>query len=842
MADATAHPATTSNPMLGSQLVGKSILNPTTVTADPNEQLQNGFLEKKNKIETKQEQDSERQKPNGTPPTNSQIPQSINLSLEKVNQSSQQHNKCTSQTTTNSNQLGQRNTTNQDNTNINSNNNNSINVSESKQLKNLLCHKQEAQVQHVSHEPLETCDSSKNNSTCNSNSITSPSSAKSLSNSMKQSQYKDLDLLAKEAQESKIKTRKLQLEIEEKNEIINVLKDELEATKDLSDKFQRENLQLIKDSKRVKFLQDENDFLQDKVGSVDKLELEIKRLKEKLTEVDFFKLRIKELEEDKARAINESALFEEKWKQCELKLTRVSELEVELSKWKSFSHELELEKATIQSKLLESIEQEAKLNTVNKQVEDEVKRLRSLIKKFEEQRDEEQASNSLILNIKPNDESLSSLSQHNNFCDTDPSGIGFVPADTSIKFELDKELEKELNEENRNLKQQLNDQEIQINKLLETNREINIELESNKKLISELRQDFACEKSLTSKLTNQLTNFTKQIKSLDKQYFPMHEVSSQNSCSSNISKSIETNGNTNINNLTHSSDETKEKESSLSKSVTSSVEVTQKIFQKFEEDTLQSKSDKKKTNERQGNNSCAKKTDNESRQLNATCSSRLSASSSSPSGKRNWQLVDEDARTSKQSKTKVVNEMKSFVVDSNRRIKSPSNLEAERIEVKHSPNASIVTNKSTTVAVNPISSTTLEISDKGKNESCGKVVTSQLSSSSSSSPSLVDFKTGNNATDNLDDDLVIKKLESNDRSEIVRKTTYSPENLSEELITKRKHALHSGNNGNSSIKSNYSTHVTSASPSSNARSQSPSSLIANNFGHDSGFQSINHGK
>lgn len=835
MADATQL-ASISNPMLGSQLVGKSILNPTTATT---EQSQNGFPEKVDvlKVEAKQQSSNEET-------TNSKIPQKQTEKAGQSNKTSHQHlatnNPKQQQQTT-----GQKNT-NQD-TNLN-NNNNVVVVNETKQqLKNLLCHKQEAQVQQVNHEPLdETCETS--NATNTASSSSSSSASKKLPSS------KDHELLSKEAQEFKIKTRKLQLEIEEKNEIINVLKDELEATKDLSDKFQRENLQLIKDSKRVKFLQDENDFLQDKVGGVDKLELEIKRLKEKLNEVDFLKLRIKELEEDKSRARDESALFEDKWKQSELKLTRISELEIELSKWKSFSHDLESEKNTIQGKLLESIEQEAKLNTINKQVEDEVKRLRSLIKSYEEQRDEEQASNSLILcNNKPNDESLSSISKQSNFCDIDPSGIGFVSADTSIKFELDKELEKELNEENRNLKQQLIDQENQICKLLETNKEINLELESNKKLISELRQDFACEKSLTSKLTNQLTSFTKQIKNLDKQYFPMHEVSSLSTNNHYLSnnniddkeKSLESNGNTNItNNITQNS----EKESSLSKSVTS-IELKKNNSCQFVKDTLQNKDDdREKTNKHQANNSYAKKPDNETRQPSTTCGSKLSA----PSEK---QSQFDDVRTSEQNDSKVVNEKRSLAEvsgdgssgtsNSGGGIKSPSNLNGERIEVKHlSCTSSIITNKSTTVALNPTSSTTLETPDKAKDESCGKV---EVTSQSFSSSSTVSRQDNNDATDKLDD-LVIKKLESYaDRSEeTVKKTANSSDNSNEELLTKRKLALYVGNNGNNSnnksSKSNYSIHVTSASPSSNARSQSPSSLITNNFGHDSGFQSINHGK
>lgn len=349
-----------------------------------------------------------------------------------------------------------------------------------------MCQPQEAQVQQV--------ESSANNNTENNNNIDLNTDQKT-SITTQTTQTKEGPPNAKDVELLTRKTRKLQLEVDEKNEIISVLKDELETTKEQNDKFQRENIQLLKDSKRVEFLQDENDFLQDKVGSVANLELEIKRLKEKLAETEFLKLRIGELEEDKTRALEESSKYEEKWKRAEESLTRVSELESELNKWKTFSHELENEKSSIQTKLLESIEQETSLNSVNKQVEDEVLRLRSLIKSYEEQRE-------------PNSDI------------TDTS-----IADTSIKFELDKEFEKELSDENRNLKQKLSNQEGELDKLLKANKEILNELESNKKLIFDLRQDFACEKSLALKLTKQLATFTKQIKSLDKQYFPMHETS-----------------------------------------------------------------------------------------------------------------------------------------------------------------------------------------------------------------------------------------------------------------------------------------------------------------------------
>lgn len=799
MADAT-RVASNSNPMLGSQLVAKSILSPTS------KQAQNGSLETKKE---KAEQEAETTTPN------SQLPQPKTVQVKAKESQKNCHSSTSSKLC-------------QSKTNINNVNNNN-NINESKHLKSLLCQTQEAQVQQVNHEPLETSDNILNSSS---------------SSSTQQPTSKDLELFAKEAQELKIKTRKLQLEIDEKNEIINVLKDELETTKESSDKFQRENLQLVKDSKRVKFLQDENDFLQDKLGNVEKLELEIKRLKEKLAEVDFLKLRIGELEEDKTRAQDESTQFEDKWKQAEIKLTRVGELESELNKWKSFSHELEVERNSIQTKLLESIEQEAKLNTVNKQVEDEVKRLRSLIKSYEEQRDEEQASNSLILSVKQKqDDSPSSLSQQPNFGDIiDPSGNAFVAPDTSIKAELDKHLEKELNEENRNLKQQLTDREVEINKLLETNKDIRSELEGNKKLISNLRQDLACEKSLASKLTNQLTNFTKQIKNLDKQYFPMHDVSSPNNHNSSSSdkKASHTIGNLRDANIACSSEIGKEKESSLSNSVTS-VKSKQKLGQT--KDALQCIGDNAIANQHGVNNGEAKKSDNETRQLNITCSSKLSALPKSHSP------LDNKVKTSKQSISKAINGTKKPAENSGIKNNLLS-VGMKEVEVRRSPSSCVATNKSSTVVVTPdATSVALETFDKGKDESCNKaagLLSSSAALSNKDCKAIGQFE-----------DLVIKtKLESHDRSEGVEKAALhssslspsptSPQNLNEELLTRRKHAISVSNNAsnNSGNKSNNSAtaHVTSASPSLNARSQTSSPLIAINVGHDSGFQSINHGK
>ena len=514
------------NPMLGSQLVSKSIVSPaksptpstatSTSSSKARQQVAINGNNKQQVISTAKKESPKAQEHTDT--------------AKRINQNGSAPSttaEMTAKVKTNASTV----TTKATRTIINNNNNCHSDAANSAKLKNVICQTQEAQLQQVEHHALEAGANGPSNQPPNQGGLSA----------------RDSELLTKEAQELKIRTRKLQLEIEEKNEIINVLKEELETFREQSDKYQRENLQLVKDAKRVKFLQDENDFLQDKVGAVEKLELEIKRLKEKLNELDFLKLRIVELEEDRNKAQEESVQFEDKWRKAEAKLTRVGELETELNKWKSFSQELEQERDSIQSKLLESIEQESRLNSNNKKVEDEVKRLRDLIKSYEEQRDEEQASNSLIMSVadfKQYDQQHLEKEQKQNsdligpqkivdLCEreqqTDNNDFSVdksIETDPCFVHEFDhSKLARDLIDENKNLREKLDMQECRLNDLCKTNKTISDELEGNRKLISDLRQDLACEKSFAQKLTTQLASVTKQIKSLDKNYLPLRQTS-----------------------------------------------------------------------------------------------------------------------------------------------------------------------------------------------------------------------------------------------------------------------------------------------------------------------------
>lgn len=362
----------------------------------------------------------------------------------------------------------------------------------------------------------------------------------------------DLEQLNKEAQELRKSNRKLLAEIEEKNEIISVLKEELETSKEQNDHFEKELRQLNLDLKKFQNLQDEYDEIKAKELEAEKLYSEIDRLKEKLNELDFFKLRVQELEDDRRQAQLESAQFEEKCKLTETKLTHVNELEKELTKLRSFNQDLELERDSLQDKLLKSIEQETRLAHINKQAQEEVKRLRFVVKSYEEKRDEEEASNSLIMSVadlklinqaqtkhhqeqqktnhhdQSHDEESNLHSTSNSHKHDEISDIinqQQETLDTSIKYELDKQLEKELKQENSSLKLLIGEQEAKIENLATSNEQVKTQLEANKILISDLRQDLACEKNLALKLSNRLASFEKQIKHLDNNYLPIHDTS-----------------------------------------------------------------------------------------------------------------------------------------------------------------------------------------------------------------------------------------------------------------------------------------------------------------------------
>lgn len=390
-----------------------------------------------------------------------------------------------------------------------------------------------------------------------------------------------------ETQEMVNKTRKLQLEVEEKNEIIFVLREELEAIKESADKFQAENCELRKDSLKAKLLQDENDFLTDKVAKCERLEAEITKLKEKLIDVDYLNERIKEVADDKHKAYEEASKLESKLEETELRLAQIKDLDAELNKWKNSYYHLEADKSSLQQKFLDLVEQETNSNIQKKQLEDEIKRLQLLVKSYEACQEEEQVSlvMSSVAEIEQNDLSLNNARQKSaprstsntstvellhQYCQTDDNNNDNHEANENHQKQLHLQLQQQHEKQQQLLQQQLNEtlhrhkteqeslelradallaekngvvrvaaeNEAKLMKLSEENKEMKVELCNNKKVISELRQDLICERNMAQKLSEQMTKFTEKIKNLDKNYLslstPNGDLNSLNN--NNISK------------------------------------------------------------------------------------------------------------------------------------------------------------------------------------------------------------------------------------------------------------------------------------------------------------------
>lgn len=353
---------------------------------------------------------------------------------------------------------------------------------------------------------------------------------------------KNIELITKEAHDLLNKTRKLKLELDEKNEIITMLSNELEESKDCSDKLKRENLQLIQDSRRAKMLQDENDILVDKVNNCDRLEAEIAKLKQKVVEVDFLTKQIEELDQSKCDSEQQVAKLEDRLAMSEQKFKTINELEANLTKWKDSYQKLETDNDSIQKRLLDSIDQENKLTLTNKQLEEEVKHLKSLLKTYED-KDEEPASliESSVAEIEQLDSAThlfntshspinfqqnKQLSDASTMTDTivcqvtdsmvqtdqmdDVVVVSEIEATNEIQAEKPETCEQET-QTHRDIDEK---DKIPIDQLLEENLRTKCELSNKRKIISDLRQDLACERNLSQKLTKQMSNFTRQMKAV----------------------------------------------------------------------------------------------------------------------------------------------------------------------------------------------------------------------------------------------------------------------------------------------------------------------------------------
>jgi len=137
------------------------------------------------------------------------------------------------------------------------------------------------------------------------------------------------------------KLRRIQEELDEKNEIILELTQLLEASKESSDKLRQENLSLVQEARSAKYLRDEIDILNERVIKVDRLETEIQRYREKLNDLDFMKTRLQEIREDNRLLSESKDITEEQLETARKKNERIPDLEAQILSLRAINDQLQ---------------------------------------------------------------------------------------------------------------------------------------------------------------------------------------------------------------------------------------------------------------------------------------------------------------------------------------------------------------------------------------------------------------------------------------------------------------------------------------------------------------------
>ncbi|KAF8778542.1 Protein Daple like protein [Argiope bruennichi] len=187
----------------------------------------------------------------------------------------------------------------------------------------------------------------------------------------------DKSHLIVELADVKARLRKLQQEVEEKNEGITELKEELEKSKESQCKLRQENLELIQDARTAKTYRDEIDILKERVHKVDRLESEIQRYKDKMNELDFYKSRVEELREDNRILVETKSMLEEQLEASRKRAEQVVELEAEILKYCSQINELNIERDSDKEKIQQLLEENAQLHIERKASMEELVQLQS---------------------------------------------------------------------------------------------------------------------------------------------------------------------------------------------------------------------------------------------------------------------------------------------------------------------------------------------------------------------------------------------------------------------------------------------------------------------------------
>ncbi|EDO31530.1 predicted protein [Nematostella vectensis] len=160
---------------------------------------------------------------------------------------------------------------------------------------------------------------------------------------------------------TKEKIRLLTEEIEEKNVVMQELRDELISNKKLVEKLRQENKQLSQDARWVKAYRDEMDMLKSKADRVEKLEADASKYKDKLRDLEYLRKRSEELKEENELLYDNKLVLEQQLLGLSAKEERIEILEEENKKLKGHIHHIAEERQIDQAKVKEVMEENAQL-------------------------------------------------------------------------------------------------------------------------------------------------------------------------------------------------------------------------------------------------------------------------------------------------------------------------------------------------------------------------------------------------------------------------------------------------------------------------------------------------
>ncbi|KRZ14114.1 Daple-like protein [Trichinella zimbabwensis] len=137
---------------------------------------------------------------------------------------------------------------------------------------------------------------------------------------------------AVEIADLKAKVRRLRQDLDERNEMLSIYKEEIVEKDTVLAKMRQENFELMKSHRALNDYRDEVDALREKSERCDRLEEDCERMKEKLEELDFYKSRIDELREENDVLLETRNIYEEQLNGFRCRLAQLSEKETEMIK------------------------------------------------------------------------------------------------------------------------------------------------------------------------------------------------------------------------------------------------------------------------------------------------------------------------------------------------------------------------------------------------------------------------------------------------------------------------------------------------------------------------------